>query len=132
MSIFSKLFDSPVTAGLVIGGVVLIITLAIGIPIVVNKLSEDNYVKTNGVSTVGTPTGKIVDTRTHKSSRTSPNWHVEYEFFVNGTRYTALGGKSDNVSDLAQKRADYIGTINIIYLPDDPTRYYADDFRNIF
>jgi len=132
MSIFSKLFNSPVTTGFIIGGVVLVIALAIGIPIVVNKLSDDNYIKDNGVVTVGTPTGKIIDTRTVRVRHNSHNWHVEYEYFVNGKRYTALGEKSDNVSDLAQKRADLIGTIDIIYLPDDPTRYYADDFRNIF
>ena len=123
---------SPIRIVLIAAGVVFAVAFAIGAFFIINKVSEDNYIKKNGVTAVGTPTGNVIDTSTKRGRYSDADWRVEYEFFVNDKRYTALGENSENVRDLAQKRANYIGTIDIIYLPEDPSRYYAYDFRHIF
>jgi len=117
----------------IIFGVVVFIALAIGIPVVASIIAENNYVKDNGVSAVGTPTGNIVDThRGFGKNNRGADWRVEYEFYVDDERYTALGSNSENVKSLAQKRADYTDEVTVIYLPEDPSRYYVSDFNHIF
>ena len=107
--------------------VVGIVAISIGM-----SVTAKNNVKDNGVTTVGTPTGNVINFRDSGTRHNSDNWRVEYSFVVDGESYLAYGESSDHIRKDAQNRADQIGDVTVYYLPEDPSKFYVYDYGNFF
>lgn len=117
-------------AFVIVIGVVLALGAAIIVPVLSFRGAETQYIEQNGVTTQATPTGNIVDSDI-RSIRTK--WRLEFEFTVDGVRYTALGKTVDNVKRNAEARLQKIDQVTVTYLPEDPKRYIQpDDYVRTF
>ena len=93
-----------------------------------DELISGKPVKEVGISTVGTPTGKVVDTSPLTRTLIN-NYHVEYGFVVDGKTYIAYGKQRYDERDKAQNHADSIGDVVVLYRASNPEDYYIDDYK---
>ena len=93
------------------------------------QTARNNHIINDGVKTTGTSTGGVVDVKSGRSRGKLPDhrYYVEYEFTANSKQYTARGTTSYNFERDAKSAGFGRKTIDVYYLPEDPTQNYAKD-----
>ena len=117
----------PLTLGIILGVILLVIAIVVGV-----NIAKNNNIVDNGLTTIGTPTGQIIDKSHRSNGHTKHRYYIEYSYFVEGKVYKAQGGKSWNIKSQAERQMGLTDEVTVYYLPEDPTQVVIKDFKEIY